>query len=90
MSFLNFLFLLSFPFQLLVDAFYWFNLKIMHQAFSLDFNLRAHMKTHVVENYHLCPYSGCGKRYTNELKLRTHMKSHHEKVLGTFSFLIYI
>ncbi|KAG6479608.1 hypothetical protein ZIOFF_063076 [Zingiber officinale] len=48
-------------------------------AFSLDFNLRAHMKTHSVENYHVCPYLECGKRYINESKLRTHLKTHHDK-----------
>ncbi|KAG6516083.1 hypothetical protein ZIOFF_026531 [Zingiber officinale] len=34
-------------------------------AFSLDFNLRAHMKTHLVENYHVCPNLECvrSRRY---------------------------
>lgn len=59
------------------------------QAFSLDFNLRAHMKTHSLENYHVCPYPECGKRYTNECKLRTHIKTQHEKVrLLLLTFLL--
>ncbi|KAJ6706713.1 TRANSCRIPTIONAL REPRESSOR PROTEIN YY [Salix purpurea] len=49
------------------------------QAFSLDFNLRSHMKTHSQENYHICPYSECGKRYAHEYKLKNHIASHHEK-----------
>ncbi|KAG6780180.1 hypothetical protein POTOM_013034 [Populus tomentosa] len=48
-------------------------------AFSLDFNLRSHMKTHSQENYHICPYSECGKRYAHEYKLKNHIASHHEK-----------
>ncbi|KAF8404241.1 hypothetical protein HHK36_009123 [Tetracentron sinense] len=52
------------------------------QAFSLDFNLRAHMRTHSQENYHVCPYADCGKRYAHEYKLKTHIKSHHEKNMG--------
>lgn len=50
------------------------------QAFSLDFNLRSHMKTHSQENYHICPYPDCGKRYAHEYKLKNHISSHHEKV----------
>ncbi|KAI3796001.1 hypothetical protein L1987_38662 [Smallanthus sonchifolius] len=49
------------------------------QAFSLDFNLRSHMKTHSQENYHICPFPGCGKRYAHEYKLKNHIMSHHEK-----------
>ncbi|KAL5974523.1 hypothetical protein ACLOJK_031188 [Asimina triloba] len=48
-------------------------------AFSLDFNLRAHMRTHSQDNYHICPYEDCGKRYAHEYKLKTHIKAHHEK-----------
>ncbi|KAK7292861.1 hypothetical protein RJT34_15716 [Clitoria ternatea] len=44
------------------------------KAFSLDFNLRSHMKTHSHENYHICP--DCGKRYTQEYKLKNHIASH--------------
>ncbi|XP_065878294.1 zinc finger transcription factor YY1-like isoform X3 [Euphorbia lathyris] len=48
-------------------------------AFSLDFNLRSHMKTHSQENYHICPYPECGKRYAHEYKLKNHISAHHEK-----------
>uniref|UniRef100_A0A803N648 C2H2-type domain-containing protein n=2 Tax=Chenopodium quinoa TaxID=63459 RepID=A0A803N648_CHEQI len=37
------------------------------------------MKTHSQENYHICPYSDCGKRYAHEYKLKNHIASHHEK-----------
>lgn len=46
------------------------------------------MKTHSVENYHVCPYLECGKRYINESKLRTHMKTHHDKV--AYAYLNFI
>ncbi|KAJ1419996.1 Zinc finger C2H2-type [Sesbania bispinosa] len=54
-------------------------LTIAIMAFSLDFNLRSHMKTHSQENYHICPYPDCGKRYAHEYKLKNHIASHHEK-----------
>ncbi|KAI3445609.1 hypothetical protein Pfo_002274 [Paulownia fortunei] len=37
------------------------------------------MKTHSQENYHICPYPECGKRYAHEYKLKNHIASHHEK-----------
>lgn len=57
----------------------WFPFESM-QAFSLDFNLRSHMKTHSQENYHICPYPECGKRYAHEYKLKNHISSTHQKV----------
>lgn len=44
------------------------------------------MKTHSQENYHICPYPDCGKRYAHEYKLKNHIASHHEKV-GYFSMI---
>lgn len=64
---------------LIVVQFHRFLLKSM-QAFSLDFNLRSHMKTHSQENYHICPYPECGKRYAHEYKLKNHISSTHQKV----------
>ncbi len=48
------------------------------QAFSLDFNLRSHMKTHTGD-YNECPYAGCEKRYCQEYKLRAHITKEHSK-----------
>ena len=75
----------------------WFGLHVLtnrsseFQAFSLDFNLRAHSKTHALENYHVCPFPACGKRFTSDFKLKCHIKA-HEKVCcystltSTFTF----
>jgi hypothetical protein len=38
------------------------------------------MKTHSADNYHVCQYPECGRRFTQESKLRAHIRSQHEKV----------
>lgn len=72
---------------IIVLRFYRFPLKPM-QAFSLDFNLRSHMKTHSQENYHICPYPECGKRYAHEYKLKNHIASSHQKVCNFSTALV--
>lgn len=52
-------------------------MECVFQAFSLDFNLRSHMKTHTGE-YHECPHAGCEKRYCQEYKLRAHICKEHK------------
>ncbi|KAG8088673.1 hypothetical protein GUJ93_ZPchr0010g10502 [Zizania palustris] len=34
------------------------------KAFSLNFNLKAHMKTHSAYNYHVCKYPGCTRSFS--------------------------
>jgi hypothetical protein len=38
------------------------------------------MKTHSADNYHVCQYPECGRRFTQESKLRAHIRAQHEKV----------
>uniref|UniRef100_J3LDQ7 C2H2-type domain-containing protein n=2 Tax=Oryza brachyantha TaxID=4533 RepID=J3LDQ7_ORYBR len=37
------------------------------------------MKTHSADNYHVCKYPECARRFTQESKLRAHIKQQHEK-----------
>ncbi|AQK71644.1 WREBP-2 protein [Zea mays] len=40
------------------------------------------MKTHSADNYHVCQYPECGRRFTQESKLRAHIRAQHEKNPG--------
>ncbi|KAL5567295.1 hypothetical protein UlMin_030459 [Ulmus minor] len=44
-----------------------------------DSLISSHMNKHSLENYHICPYPDCGKRYAHEYKLKNHITAHHEK-----------
>lgn len=38
--------------------------------------LRIHMRSHSGEKPCVCPYPGCGKRYSRHENLKTHIRSH--------------
>lgn len=53
-----------------------FECHICKAAFSRRNTLKTHIMIHTGEKPHLCPFPGCGKRFSEKGNMKTHAKTH--------------
>merc|ERR1712158_211809 len=52
------------------------------KRFSLDFNLRTHVRIHTGDRPYVCPFEGCNKKFAQSTNLKSHILTHAKQKSG--------
>jgi hypothetical protein len=56
------------------------------KRFSLDFNLRTHVRIHTGDRPYVCPFDMCSKKFAQSTNLKSHILTHAKQ---KYSFLLF-
>ena len=59
------------------------------KRFSLDFNLRTHVRIHTGDRPYVCPFDTCSKKFAQSTNLKSHILTHAKQKWASCAIVLY-